>query len=156
MSALTALRSAGTKIVFDSGDIELLMQHHERWCITDATPSASLLLAAASEQSPHHRRLASNAVRSEPPGRRASSQSLVVAEPDGDCERAPLRGLMSRAADSYAVGLGADLLSVIPGRVSTEVDSRFAYNTFAIVEQARGARRAAEKAGPPAAPGGLT
>lgn len=137
-SLLVALREAGTTLALDSGDIELLREHKDRWGVVDATPNMSLLLQAASKPSAYLRKIASEAVRSEPPGRRASSNE-VMADDDAECcgVRAPLRGLMSKALDCYNVMLGAELLKMVPGRVSVELDARFAYRTVAMIEQVR-------------------
>lgn len=154
---LAALRAAGSKIAYCSGDVELLLKHRDRWGVHDAAPSASLVLplAAASQasSSQYYRKLTREAVREEPPCRRASSQEATEEPHGGGGDGAwssspssrgaapgvPLRGPMARAADRFLVSLGADLLSVLPGhgRVSTDVDGRFAYNTAAIVDQAR-------------------
>jgi transaldolase len=42
-----------------------------------------------------------------------------------------------QAADQLAVAIGTEILSVIPGRVSTEVDARLSFNTKASIEKAK-------------------
>lgn len=45
--------------------------------------------------------------------------------------------LFSGVADRISVGIGAKLLELIPGRVSTECDARLAYDTEATIAKAR-------------------
>lgn len=42
--------------------------------------------------------------------------------------------------DKALVNVGADLSRVVPGRVSTEVDPRLAYDSAALVDKVRGSR----------------
>ena len=44
---------------------------------------------------------------------------------------------LNKAVDRLAVNLGKELVSLVPGRVSTEVDIRLSYDTAASVERAR-------------------
>ncbi len=53
----------------------------------------------------------------------------------------PLAGV----ADILAVNLGAEILKIVPGRVSTEVDAHLSYDTQALIDKAR-------PHSPPAAP----
>jgi transaldolase len=46
-------------------------------------------------------------------------------------------GVIARVADRLAVGVGAELSRVVPGRVSTEVDASLSFDTQATVEKAR-------------------
>ena len=41
------------------------------------------------------------------------------------------------AADKLAVAIGAEILTVVPGRISTEVDARLSFNTAASIEKAK-------------------
>ncbi len=41
------------------------------------------------------------------------------------------------ACDHLAVGIGAEILKIVPGRVSTEVDARLSFDTAASVEKAK-------------------
>ena len=41
------------------------------------------------------------------------------------------------AEDKLAVNIGLEILKIVPGRISTEVDARLSYNTQATVEKAR-------------------
>lgn len=44
---------------------------------------------------------------------------------------------VSEAGDLLAVSIGSEILNVVPGRVSTEVDARLSFNTAASVEKAK-------------------
>ena len=41
------------------------------------------------------------------------------------------------AVDNFAVAIGCEILKIIPGRVSTEVDARYSFDTEATVDKAR-------------------
>lgn len=47
------------------------------------------------------------------------------------------RGDAGLACDRFAVAVGKDILGVIPGRISTEVDARLSFDTEATLERAR-------------------
>ncbi|OUS23678.1 transaldolase [Gammaproteobacteria bacterium 45_16_T64] len=47
------------------------------------------------------------------------------------------QGDASDAADRLAVLIGVEILNIVPGKVSTEVDSRLSFNTAATIEKAR-------------------
>ena len=76
----------------------------------DATTNPSLLLAAAS----------------------LSAYSALV-----DKALASAGGDMSAAVDYLAVAIGTEILQVIPGRISTEVDARLSFDRAATVAKAR-------------------
>lgn len=44
---------------------------------------------------------------------------------------------MVDAEDKLAVNIGLEILKIIPGRISTEVDARLSYDTQATIEKAR-------------------
>ncbi|EJS86995.1 transaldolase B [Pasteurella multocida subsp. multocida str. Anand1_cattle] len=50
-----------------------------------------------------------------------------------DCPRQQLVD----AEDKLAVNIGLEILKIIPGRISTEVDARLSYDTQATIEKAR-------------------
>jgi transaldolase len=56
---------------------------------------------------------------------------------------------MARAIDETAVAFGLEILKIVPGRVSTEVDARLSFDTQANVERARGIIALYEAAGIP-------
>jgi transaldolase len=47
------------------------------------------------------------------------------------------QGITRRAVDRLAVEFGIEILKVVPGRVSTEVDARLSYDTQASIDKAR-------------------
>ncbi len=102
-----------TAVVADSGDIEAIKQFKPM----DATTNPSLLLKAA--QLPGYRHLLDEAKQ-------------WAAKQGGDA------AAQSRACvDKLAVAIGCEILQLVPGRVSTEVDARLSFDTRAIIEKAR-------------------
>ncbi|MFT4630843.1 MAG: transaldolase [Dinoroseobacter sp.] len=75
----------------------------------DATTNPSLLLKVA--QDPNY----------------ASYIDQAIASADGD---------LVDAVDNFAVDIGCEILKIIPGRVSTEVDARFSFDTNATINKA--------------------
>lgn len=108
---LEALRSM-TRLVVDTGDLAAIARHSP----TDATTNPTLLLKA-SKGGGLYRALAMDALASKP------------------AHESP-RGRISGAADELAVRVGLEILNVVPGRVSTEVDARLSYDAHATVQHA--------------------
>jgi transaldolase len=102
-----------TAIVADTGDIDSIAKHRPE----DATTNPSLLLKAAS--SPRYAPLLDDAVD----WARAQSNDRA-------------RRLVD-ALDKLAVDAGLEILKLVPGRVSTEVDARLSFDTAASVAKAR-------------------
>ena len=46
-------------------------------------------------------------------------------------------GDLEEAVDKFGVEIGAEILNIVPGRVSTEVDARLSFDTDATIEKAR-------------------
>lgn len=109
-SKLDQLRTM-TVVVADTGDIDAIREHAPQ----DATTNPSLVLKAA--QLPRYR------------------EHLVTSVRDAMIE-SPANWL-DNAADRLAVRIGVEILKLIPGRISTEVDSRLSYDTMATVTRAR-------------------
>ncbi|MEM7691532.1 MAG: transaldolase [Pseudomonadota bacterium] len=102
-----------TDVVADTGDIAAI----RRFAPMDATTNPSLLLKAASlEQYQGLLRAAKD---------RASSEG------GSDAEQ------LSASCDYFAVAVGKEILSIIPGRVSTEVDARLSFDGGATRAKAR-------------------
>jgi transaldolase len=112
MSLLESLKRH-TVVVADTGDIDAIRQHQPQ----DATTNPSLLLKAA--QQPQYRGLVDAA--------RAGARSL------GLSAAAESAAFMDR----LAVGFGQEILQIVPGRVSTEVDARLSFDTAASIAKAR-------------------
>lgn len=102
-----------TDVVADTGDIEAIRQFSPQ----DATTNPSLLLKAAAL--PHYAELVQEA-RSW-----ASSQ--------GGSDDAQL----ANSCDRFAVKVGLEILKIIPGRISTEVDARLSFDSKATIERAQ-------------------
>lgn len=92
-----------TTVVADSGDIESIRHYHPQ----DATTNPSLLLKAAGLSQYEH--LIDDAIAWVKNGKTQEQQ--VVA-----------------ACDKLAVNFGAEILKIVPGRVSTEVDARLSFD----------------------------
>lgn len=102
-----------TTVVADSGDIEDIIKYQPE----DATTNPSLILKAAKLESYAH--LIDKSISY------AKSQSKNNAQQLLD------------SCDMLAVNIGKEILKVIPGRISTEVDVRLSYDTEKTVLKAR-------------------
>lgn len=122
-SQLDALRAAGTKIVLDSGELDLLRINREKWSVVDTTTNPSLVLKAAGGSGLMS--LAKKAVEL------AGSRPL-----DGD-RAADDAGTVAAASEIFSVLLGVGILKEVPGRISTETDARIAHDKDDIISQAR-------------------
>ncbi len=111
MNKLDALRSM-TVVVADTGDLEAIRRLRPQ----DATTNPSLILKAA--QLPAYQPLLQQSVR------------WAQQASNGD-------SLVDNASDKLAVSIGCEILQVIPGLISTEVDARLSYNTEATLAKAR-------------------
>jgi transaldolase len=111
MSLLDALKRY-TVVVADTGDIDAIQQHKPQ----DATTNPSLLLKAA--QQPGYRDLVDAAI-----------QDAARVAPAGE-------GRTEAFMDRLAVAFGREILEIIPGRVSTEVDARHSFDTDATFRKA--------------------
>ncbi|WP_261836673.1 transaldolase [Vibrio ishigakensis] len=109
---LQQLRSQ-TVVVADTGDIEAIAKYRPE----DATTNPSLVLKAAGLD--HYQPLIDS----------------VVAEAKQKFDN--IDAQVAFASDYLAVKIGLEILKVVPGRVSTEVDSRLSYDTEGSIERAR-------------------
>ncbi len=112
-----------TTVVADTGDIEAIRRYHPQ----DATTNPSLLLKAA--EMPQYATLLRDALSW------ATTQS---ADPQQQ---------LKEAADKLAVSLGCEILKIVPGRISTEVDARLSFDTQASIDKARKLIRLYNEAG---------
>ena len=111
-SALDQLKNL-TTIVADSSDLSAI----EKFRPLDATTNPSLITAASSL--PENKQLIEDAYE------QAKSEGYT----------ADL--LIERAIDILTVKLGVEILKLIDGRVSTEVDAALSYDTEATIEKAK-------------------
>ncbi|WP_102797976.1 transaldolase [Bowmanella denitrificans] len=101
-----------TTVVADTGDIEAIRKYHP----VDATTNPSLLLKAASL--PHYQELIEKSVAWAKQQSNDPTQQIID------------------AGDKLAVRIGREILDIIPGRISTEVDARLSFDTQATIEKA--------------------
>ena len=96
-----------TTVVADTGDFERMQEFQPQ----DATTNPSLILKAAQQ---------------------SNYQSLVQSVKDAHPEMSP-----TDLVDYILVAFGLEILKIIPGRVSTEVDARLSFDTKATVTKAK-------------------
>src|SRR6201987_5648878 len=112
MNRLESLKRS-TTVVADTGDFEAIAEHRPQ----DATTNPSLLYQAAHK--PHYQHLVDEglpfAVRS--PGDHAARSTAFM--------------------DKLFITFGCEILKIVPGRVSTEVDAGLTFDTEVTVAKAR-------------------
>jgi transaldolase len=112
MNNLESLRKY-TTVVADTGDIEAIGKYRPQ----DATTNPSLLAKAA--QMPQYRHLVDEAL------------AFAAKQTSDKAARTAL------FMDKLAVNFGSEILKIIPGRVSTEVDATFSFDTTGSIAKAR-------------------
>jgi len=108
-----------TTVVADTGDFQSIQQYTPR----DATTNPSLILKAV--QKAEYKPLLEKAVRDN------------------------LNGSTGEVIDHLLIAFGKQILNVIPGRVSTEIDARLSFDTEGSIAKARELIALYEKAGVP-------
>ncbi|AGO13525.1 AaceriACL196Wp [[Ashbya] aceris (nom. inval.)] len=111
-NSLAQLKATGTVVVADTGDFEAIAKYTPQ----DATTNPSLILAAAKKEG--YQALIDRAVE--------YGRSV-----DGSVEKKT-----EAAVDRLLVEFGKEILQVVPGRVSTEVDARLSFDKDATVRKA--------------------
>lgn len=109
---LDSLRNM-TVVVADTGNIDAIKKYQPQ----DATTNPSLILSASAL--PQYAPLIDEAIAYAKAQSANKAQQLIDAE------------------DKLAVNIGLEILKIVPGRISTEVDARLSYDTQATVEKAR-------------------
>jgi transaldolase len=114
-----------TTVVADTGDFETIALYQPQ----DATTNPSLLYQAA--QKPQYEHLLQDALQfaMHAPGERADRTGVFM--------------------DRLLVNFGCEILKIVPGRVSTEVDASLSFDTQATLAKARQLIRLYEEAGYP-------
>jgi len=112
---LDALRAI-TTVVADTGDIEAIKQFKP----VDATTNPSLILKAA--KLPSYQYLIDEAI----------DWALQI---KGSIKES--QEMLENVGDKLAVNIGCEVLKVIPGVISTEVDARLSFDTQATIAKAR-------------------
>ena len=102
-----------TTVVADTGDFESMKIYHPQ----DATTNPSLILQAAAK--PDYRHLV--------------EQAITELQPSGLSGPALTEAILDR----ILILFGLEILKIVPGRVSTEVDARLSFDTDATVAKAR-------------------
>lgn len=101
-----------TDVVADTGDIEAIKLYKPQ----DATTNPSLLLKAA--QLPGYKSLLDACISAAKKEGGSSDQQLKY------------------ACDHLAVAIGCEILKLVPGRISTEVDARLSFDSAASIDKA--------------------
>lgn len=114
-----------TTVVADTGDFAAMKAYQPQ----DATTNPSLILKAASQ--PEYKHLVEQAV--------AEHRACSLAG----------KALLDSILDRILILFGLEILKIVPGRVSTEVDARLSFDTQGTIAKARQLIAAYEKAGHP-------
>ena len=112
MTVLESLKKHSI-VVADTGDFQAI----QRLKPQDATTNPSLLLAAAQRPEYHH----------------LVEEAVEHADKQGGDQKKQTEAFM----DGLFVSFGCEILKVIPGRVSTEVDASLSFDTEATINKAR-------------------
>lgn len=99
-----------TTVVADTGDFETLKKYHP----TDSTTNPSLIYSAS--QQPQYQHLIDEAIRYG----KAKSDKVI-----------------DHILDKVFVNFGLEILKIVPGRVSTEVDARLSFDVEGSIQKAR-------------------
>jgi transaldolase len=102
-----------TKVVADTGDFESIISYKP----IDSTTNPSLIYAAS--QLPQYQKLVDEAIAFARKETTDKSKQVSV------------------ALDKLAVNFGLEILKLVPGRVSTEVDARLSFNTEGTIAKAK-------------------
>jgi transaldolase len=124
MNALEQLKKF-TTVVADTGDFQSIKKYKPR----DSTTNPSLILQAAMD--PKYKWLLDDAVH-------------YAQKASGDTKQKLREGLKKTF-----VNFGIEILKIVPGRVSTEVDARLSFRIFDTISYAKGLIRLYEKEGIP-------
>ena len=116
MNSILDQLSSMTVVVADTGDIDAIRKFKPR----DATTNPSLILAAA--KNPNYIKLIDQSLEN---SNKLFSSNFSKNE------------FITEAIDQVSVAFGIEILKIISGRVSTEVDARLSFDTQATVEKAR-------------------
>lgn len=102
-----------TVVVADTGDIQAIQKYHPQ----DATTNPSLILKAAqlSDYAP------------------LMDQAIAYAKTQSEDSKEQVQA----ACDMLAVSIGKEILNVVPGRISTEVDACLSYDCEGSIAKAR-------------------
>ena len=111
-SSLDQLKATGTTVVCDSGDFATIDKYKPQ----DATTNPSLILAASKKTE--------------------YAKLIDVAVEYGKGHGSSIEEKVDSTLDRLLVEFGKEILSIIPGRVSTEVDARFSFDVQGSIKKA--------------------
>lgn len=111
-NSLEQLKASGTTVVSDSGDFASIGKYKPQ----DATTNPSLILAASKK--PEYAKL------------------MDVAIAYGKEHGSTIDEKVDATLDRLLVEFGKEILAIVPGKVSTEVDARFSFTTKGSVDKA--------------------
>lgn len=111
-TSLDQLKASGTTVVCDSGDFATIDKYKPQ----DATTNPSLILAASKKA--EYAKLIDKAVQY------------------GKGHGKDIDDQVDATIDNLLVQFGSEILKIIPGKVSTEVDARFSFDTTVSVNKA--------------------
>lgn len=112
-TSLDHLKATGTTVVCDSGDFATIDKYKPQ----DATTNPSLILAASKKTE--------------------YAKLMDVAVDYGKDKGSNLDDKVDATLDRLLVEFGKEILAIVPGKVSTEVDARFSFDTQASIDKAR-------------------
>jgi len=111
-NSLDQLKASGTVVVSDSGDFASIGKYKPQ----DATTNPSLILAASKK--PEYAKL------------------IDVAVEYGKKQGGDIDAQVDATLDRLLVEFGKEILKIVPGKVSTEVDARFSFDTKGSIDKA--------------------
>ncbi|PWW74147.1 transaldolase [Tuber magnatum] len=111
-TSLDQLKASGTTVVCDSGDFATIDKYKPQ----DATTNPSLILAASKK--PEYAGLIDEAVKY------------------GKSHGGDIDSQVDATFDRLLVEFGKEILNIVPGKVSTEVDARFSFDKQASIDKA--------------------
>lgn len=111
-TSLDALKASGTVVVSDSGDFGSIAAYKPQ----DATTNPSLILAATKLE--------------------AYGKLIDAAVEHGKKKGGNLEQQAENAMDALLVEFGKEILKIVPGRVSTEVDAKFSFDEQGTINKA--------------------
>lgn len=112
-NSLEQLKATGTVIVTDTGEFELIAKYTPQ----DATTNPSLILAASKKS--------------------AYAKLIDIAVDYAKSKGSTKEEKAAIALDRLLVEFGKEILKIVPGRVSTEVDARLSFDKDATVKKAK-------------------
>jgi len=111
-NSLDQLKATGTTVVCDSGDFATIGKYKPQ----DATTNPSLILAASKKSE--------------------YAKLIDIAIKYGKGHGGNINEKVDAALDRLLVEFGKEILEIVPGKVSTEVDARFSFDTQGSIDKA--------------------